>query len=116
LASGVFSLVSAFRNRGLREVSWVFLLQSLARGAYFFFIAHFIMDSFDVTTTNVSLFMSLMGLGPCISFAVVMPLLRKRYSTRAVASWSLLATAVLIVASASPDHMLGMVVLFSRSR
>jgi hypothetical protein len=83
LASGVFSLVSAFRNRGLREVSWVFLLQSLARGAYFFFIAHFIMDSFDVTSTNVSLFMSLMGLGPCISFAVVMPLLRKRYSTRA---------------------------------
>ena len=52
LASGVFSLVSAFRNRGLREVSWVFLLQSLARGAYFFFIAHFIMDSFDVTSTN----------------------------------------------------------------
>ena len=36
LASGVFSLVSAFRSRGLREVSWVFLLQSLARGAYFF--------------------------------------------------------------------------------
>ena len=32
----VFSLVSAFRGRGLREVSWVFLLQSLARGAYFF--------------------------------------------------------------------------------
>jgi MFS transporter, DHA1 family, tetracycline resistance protein len=106
LASGVFSLVSAFRNRGLREVSWVFLLQSLARGAYFFFIAHFIMDSFDVTTTNVSLFMSLMGLGPCISFAVVMPLLRRRYSIRAIANWSLLATAVLIVASAAAPTMM----------
>jgi predicted MFS family arabinose efflux permease len=64
------------------------------------------MDSFDVTSTNVSLFMSLMGLGPCISFAVVMPLLRKRYSTRAVASWSLLATAVLIVASACAPTMM----------
>ena len=107
LASGVSSLLSAFRNRGLREVSWVFLLQSLARGAYFFFIAHFIMDSFDVTSTNVSLFMSLMGVGPCISFAFAMPLLRRRYSPRAIASWSLLATAVLIVASAfAPTMML----------
>jgi MFS transporter, DHA1 family, tetracycline resistance protein len=52
LASGFLSLASAFRNRALREVSWVFLLQSLARGAYFFFIAHFIMDSFDVTSTR----------------------------------------------------------------
>jgi MFS transporter, DHA1 family, tetracycline resistance protein len=106
LTSGVFSLVSAFRNRGLREVSWVFLLQSLARGAYFFFIAHFIMDAFDVTSTHASLFMSLMGFGPCISFAVLMPLLRKRYSTRAITSWSLLATAVLIVASAFVPTMM----------
>jgi MFS family permease len=107
LTSGISSLLSAFRNRGLREVSWVFLLQSLARGAYFFFIAHFIMDSFDVTTTNVSLFMSLMGVGPCISFAFAMPLLRRRYSPRAIASWSLLATAVLILASAfAPTMML----------
>jgi DHA1 family tetracycline resistance protein-like MFS transporter len=106
-ASGVLSLVSAFRKPGLREVSWVFLLQSLARGAYFFFIAHFIMDAFDVTSTHASFFMSLMGFGPCISFAVLMPLLRTRYSTRAVASWSLLATAVLIVASAiAPTMML----------
>ena len=106
LASGVFSLVSAFRNRGLREVSWVFLLQSLGRGAYFFFIAHFIMDSFDVTSTSASFFMSLMGFGPCLSFAVVMPLLRRRYSIRAIANWSLLATAVLIVASAAAPTMI----------
>jgi MFS transporter, DHA1 family, tetracycline resistance protein len=107
LTSGVSSLLSALRSRGLREVSWVFLLQSLARGAYFFFIAHFIMDSFDVTSTNVSLFLSLMGVGPCISFAFAMPLLRRRYSPRAIASWSLLATAVLIVVSAlAPTMML----------
>jgi MFS transporter, DHA1 family, tetracycline resistance protein len=96
LASGIIGLVAAFRKRGLREVSWVFLL-----------IAHFVMDSFDVTSTNVSLFMSLMGIGPCLSFAVAMPLLRRRYSTRAIASWSLLATALLIVASAfAPTMML----------
>ena len=106
LASGFLSLASAFRNRALRVVSWVFLLQSLARGAYFFFIAHFIMDSFDVTSTSASFFMSLMGFGPCLSFAVLMPLLRRRYSIRAIANWSLLATAVLIVASAAAPTMI----------
>ena len=106
LASGFLSLASTFRNRALREVSWVFLLQSLARGAYFFFIAHFIMDSFDVTSTSASFFMSLMGFGPCLSFAVVMPLLRRRYSIRAIANWSLLATAVLIVASGAAPTMI----------
>ena len=64
------------------------------------------MDSFDLTSTTVSLFMSLMGLGPCISFAVAMPLLRRRYSTRTIASWSLLATALLVVASAFAPTML----------
>jgi hypothetical protein len=33
LASGIISLVAAFCKRGLREVSWVFLLQCLGRGA-----------------------------------------------------------------------------------
>jgi MFS transporter, DHA1 family, tetracycline resistance protein len=106
LASGVSSFVSAFRKPLLRDVSWVFLFQSLARGAYFFFIAHFIMESFDATSTSVSLFMSLMGFGPCISFAVAMPLLRRRYSTRTIARWSLLATALLVVASAFAPTML----------
>ncbi len=64
------------------------------------------MDSFDVTSTNVSLFMSLMGVGPCLSFAVILPLLRKRYFTRAIANWSLLATAVLIAASALAPTMM----------
>ena len=84
--SGVVSLISAFRKRGRREVSWVFFLQALGRGAYFFFIAHFIMDSFDVTSTNVHVAHG--GVGPCLSFAIIMPLLRKRYSTRAIANWS----------------------------
>jgi hypothetical protein len=50
--------------------------------------------------------MSLMGFGPCLSFAVVMPLLRRRYSIRAIANWSLLATALLIVASAAAPTMI----------
>ena len=106
LGSGVLCLVSAFRNPGLREVSWVFLLQALAWGAYFFFVPHFVMDSFNVTSLSASLFMSVMGLGFCLSFAVAMPFLTKRYSIRAITSWSLLPTSVLILASAVAPTMI----------
>ena len=50
--------------------------------------------------------MSVMGFGFCLSFAVAMPLLTKRYSARAITSWSLLATSVLIAASAFAPTMI----------
>jgi MFS transporter, DHA1 family, tetracycline resistance protein len=45
LLSGLHSLAHAFQRSGLRRVSTVFLLQEMAWGAYFFFIAHFVMDA-----------------------------------------------------------------------
>ena len=83
----------------MREVSWVFLLQELAWGAYFYFVPVFLLYRFDATSTSASFFMSVMGIGFCLSFAVAMPFLTKRYSTRAITSWSLLVTSVLLVAS-----------------
>jgi DHA1 family tetracycline resistance protein-like MFS transporter len=106
LTSGLLSLVHAFRRPGLRRVSLVFLLQELAWGAYFFFVPHFVMDRFDVTGTNASLFMAVMGIGFCISFAVAMPLLTRRFSARAITSWSLLATSAFIVASTFAHSMI----------
>jgi DHA1 family tetracycline resistance protein-like MFS transporter len=99
LASGLLSLASAFRKPGLREVSLVFLLQELAWGAYFYFVPVYLLHRFDLSSRNASLFMAVIGVGFCLSFAVAMPFLTKRYPTRAIASWSLLATSVLLVAS-----------------
>ena len=98
-ASGLLSLALAFHKPGLREVSWVFLLQELAWGAYFYFVPVFLLYRFDATSTSASFFMSVMGIGFCLSFAVAMPFLTKRYSTRSITSWSLLITSVLLVAS-----------------
>jgi MFS transporter, DHA1 family, tetracycline resistance protein len=106
LASGLLSLVHAFRRPGLRRVSTVFLLQELAWGAYFFFIPHFVMDLFDVTSTTASLFMAVMGIGFCMSFAVGMPLLTKRFSAHAITGWSLLVTSALIVVSTFAANMI----------
>ena len=107
LVSGFRSFTSAFANPGaLRDVSWVFLLQELAWGAYFFFIPVFLLDRFSVSGREASFFMSVMGIGFCLSFAVAMPLLTKYFSTRAITRWSLAVTAALIAASALAPSML----------
>jgi MFS family permease len=113
-ASSPVSLLSGFRSFGsafavpgaLRNVSWVFLLQELAWGAYFYFIPVFLLDQFAATGRAASLFMSVMGIGFCLSFAVAMPLLTKYWSTRDITRWSLLATAALIAVSALVPSML----------
>jgi MFS transporter, DHA1 family, tetracycline resistance protein len=105
LLSGLHSLAHAFQRSGLRRVSAVFLLQEMAWGAYFFFIAHFVMDRFDASMTDASLFMAVMGVGFCISFAVAMPLLTKRFSAHAITSGSLLATGAFIVVSTFAANM-----------
>ncbi len=106
LASGLLSLVSAFRERGLRKVSWVFLLQELGWGAYFYFIPVLLFHNFNSSSTTTSLFMSVMGVGFCISFAFAMPFLTKRYSASPITSWSLLVTSVLLAASTFAPSMI----------
>jgi MFS transporter, DHA1 family, tetracycline resistance protein len=101
LISGFRSLASAFAQPGpLRDVSWVFLLQELAWGAYFYFVPVFLLRSFGAGSTQASLFMSVMGLGFCLSFAAAMPLLTKYCSTHDITRRSLLVTSVLIAGSA----------------
>jgi DHA1 family tetracycline resistance protein-like MFS transporter len=107
IASGFRSFASAFAVPGaLRNVSWVFLLQELAWGAYFYFIPVFLLDRFGASGRQASLFMSIMGIGFCLSFAVAMPLLGKYCSMRDITRWSLAATAALIAVSALAPSML----------
>jgi predicted MFS family arabinose efflux permease len=108
LSSGFRSLVLAFTAPGaLRNVSWVFLLQELAWGAYLFFVPVFLLHRFGASGTEASLFMSVMGVGFCLSYAAAMPFLTKHYSTGDITQWSLLTTAALLAASAfSPWNLL----------
>ena len=106
LLSGLHSLAHAFQRPGLRKVSAVFLLQEMAWGAYFFFVPHFVMDRFDATITDSSLFMAVMGVGFCMSFALAMPLLTKRFSAHAITAGSLLVTGAFIVVSTFAPNMI----------
>jgi MFS transporter, DHA1 family, tetracycline resistance protein len=107
LASGFRSFAAAFAQPGaLRDVSWVFLLQELAWGAYFYFIPVFLLHRFAATGQEASLFMSVMGVGFCLSFAVAMPLCTKYFSTGSITRWSLCIAAGLIGGSALAPSML----------
>lgn len=113
-ASSPVSLVGGFKSFGaafarpgpLRDVSRVFLLQELAWGAYFYFIPVFLLDRYGVSGKDASYFMSVMGVGFCLSFAVAVPLLTKYCSTRAITGGSLIATSILIAISAFAPSML----------
>ncbi|CAN5691852.1 MFS transporter [soil metagenome] len=106
LFSGIQSLIMAFRAPRLRRVSQVFLLQELAWGAYFYFIPVFLFKRFATAPTETSLFMGAMGVGFCLSFAIVMPFLTSRYTGRAITFWSLVISSGLIGASLLAPSML----------
>ncbi|HEY5813659.1 MAG TPA: MFS transporter, partial [Terrimicrobiaceae bacterium] len=111
-ASAIFSLGEAFRRSGLRRISLVFLLQEMAWGAYFFFVPTFLIDQFEASGTASSLFIAVMGIGFCMSFAVVMPVLTKQFTCRAITSGGLLAFLILVAISAlSPNIFLEWVVV-----
>jgi MFS family permease len=64
------------------------------------------MDRFDATITDSSLFMAVMGVGFCMSFALAMPLLTKRFSAHAITAGSLLVTGAFIVVSTFAPNMI----------
>lgn len=106
LLSGFRSLAMAFRLPGLRRVSQVFLLQELAWGAYFYFIPVFLLHRFNAPPTEASLFMAVMGVGFCASFAAAMPFLTNRFSAAGITFWSLVITSALLAGSLFAPTML----------
>lgn len=104
--SGFRSFGAAFARPGpLRDVSWVFLLQELAWGAYFYFVPVMLLRRYGIDGASASYFMSVMGIGFCLSFAVAMPLLTRYFTARAIAFWSLVVTSALIAVSAFAPTM-----------
>ncbi len=83
----------------LRRLSTVFLLQQLAWGGFFFFVATFLISRFAMSNYGVSYFMGVLGIGFCLSFAVVTPLLRKVFPAYPVALGSMVVTTVCITAA-----------------
>lgn len=84
----------------LRRLILVFLLQQLGWGAFFFFIAPFLLAALGFSARAANFYMAALGLGFCFSFAAAMPLLRRFFAVPAIARGSMAATALCILLAA----------------
>jgi MFS family permease len=98
-SAGIKGLYDVFQRPALRSLSFVFFVQQLSWGAYFFLIPLFIIKKFDFTGSGVSLFMSVIGVGFSLSFAFVFPWLVRRYKVSKIAEQGLAITAGLMLLS-----------------
>ncbi|CAN5796888.1 tetracycline resistance MFS efflux pump [soil metagenome] len=92
-------LAKTFRSPVLKRLARIFLLQQIAWGAFFFFIAPFLIQRLAFDTARASYYVALLGVGFCLSFAFVMPLLRKSFSAGAIGVGGMGVTAAGIAVS-----------------
>lgn len=92
-------LGTVFASPVLRRLSVIFLFQQLGWGAFFFFIAPMLVDRFAFGAAQAGYFMALLGIGFCLSFAFVMPALKRILAARDIGVICMIATTLCIVGS-----------------
>lgn len=92
-------LAVTFRSPILKRLARIFLFQQVAWGAFFFFIAPFLIHRLGFDSAKASYYVALIGVGFCLSFAFVMPLLRKTLSARTIGIGAMAITAACIAVS-----------------
>lgn len=98
-SSSLRDLAKTFRSPVLKRLAWIFLLQQIAWGGFFFFIAPFLIHRLGFGSAHASYYVAMLGVGFCLSFAFVMPLLRKRLSARAIGVGGMALTGACIAIS-----------------
>jgi predicted MFS family arabinose efflux permease len=93
LSRSIRDLAKTFRSPVLKRLAQIFLLQQIAWGGFFFFIAPFLLHRLAFSAAAASYYMAALGVGFCLSFAVVMPVLRKSFSARAIGVAGMAVTA-----------------------
>lgn len=98
-SSSLRDLAKTFRSPVLKRLAWIFLLQQIAWGAFFFFIAPYLIHRLGFDSARASYYVAMLGVGFCLSFAFVMPLLRKCLSARAIGVGGMALTGACIAIS-----------------
>ncbi|MBA4788778.1 MAG: MFS transporter [Rhizobiales bacterium] len=96
---GVSCFKEAARDGSVRGILGAFLLMQVAWGSFFVFISVYLMQApgLDMNLTQVGIFMSVMGIGFCISNGLVQPALSERFPMRTLAVAGLGLNAVTMV-------------------
>ncbi len=91
----VFS--DAFTIKRIINIVMIFALMQMAWGAYFLFLPAFLYWKFNLTTFTISLYLSMLGIGFCLSYGIVIPILLKYLSNTVLAKIGLFATAIFLL-------------------
>lgn len=74
--------ISAFKHKGIRYLSLVFLVMIFGWSNYFTFISMYMITHYKATPLQVSLFLAVMGCGFAVGCGVLVDYLTKRYSLK----------------------------------
>lgn len=99
-SEGIACFRGAFEDGLVFRLLMVFLMMQVAWGAYFLFGSVYLMRVAGFSTGQVSFFMSMLGAGFCLAYAVVQPLLLKRFAVKPLTAAGLGLTALFILCSA----------------
>jgi predicted MFS family arabinose efflux permease len=94
LSAGARCLMEGWKHPRIRRLAIIFTFHQLSWGAYFLFMPSFLINRFDFDDTKVATFLSIMGVGFCIAYGIVNPLLSRWLKPRAISHlgiWSTLA-------------------------
>jgi DHA1 family tetracycline resistance protein-like MFS transporter len=93
-SAGARCLMEGWRHPRIRRLAIIFTFHQLSWGAYFLFMPSLLIHRFDFDDTRVATFLSVMGIGFCIAYGIVNPLLSRWLKPRAISHigiWSTLA-------------------------
>jgi predicted MFS family arabinose efflux permease len=89
-------LISAFKNEKLRALSITFFIFIFGWSSFYSFISLFLLKKYDFTTTRISVFMAVMGIGFGIGNGILVNYFTRRFSLQNNFIYSALISAVLI--------------------
>ena len=97
--AGARCLVEGWNHPRIRKLSIIFTCHQLSWGAYFLFMPSFLIHRFQFDDTRVATFLSVMGIGFCLAYGVVNPLLSRWLQARTISHLGIWTTLVLLVAT-----------------
>jgi MFS transporter, DHA1 family, tetracycline resistance protein len=114
---GVRCFRDAATDKSVRTILGTFLLMQVAWGSFFVFVSIYLMEvpRLDMSLAQVGIFMSIMGIGFCLSNGLIQPALAERFTMRTLAVAGLALTAAtmvvcLVLTSAYYEYVAALVV------
>ncbi|MBT6203839.1 MAG: MFS transporter [Alphaproteobacteria bacterium] len=99
LLMGLKGFKAAFADKYVRGLVIVFTLMQIAWGAFFLFVPSLLINRFDFDGSQIAMFMAVLGVGFCIAYGAVLPLLSRKFPVRSIAAAGLWLTSVLLAVS-----------------